>query len=144
MKHTLTAIILVASCGSCFAQMSPVGLWRNLDDKTGEAKAEIRIVETGGVLSGKIDKRIGKDIKPDDVCVECSDDRKDKPILGLEIIRGAKKAEGKDVWEGGKILDPENGRNYSLRMTPMDAGKKLDVRGSFGPFGRTQTWVRIQ
>ena len=144
MKHTLKAIILVASCGSGFAQMSPVGLWRNLDDKTGEAKAEIRIVEAGGVLSGKIDKRIGKDIKPDDVCVECSDDRKDKPILGLEIIRGAKKAEGKDVWEGGKILDPENGRNYSLRMTPIDAGKKLDVRGSFGPFGRTQTWVRIQ
>ena len=144
MKNTLTAIILVASCGSGFAQMSPVGLWRNLDDKTGEAKAEIRIVEAGGVLSGKIDKRIGKDIKPDDVCVECSDDRKDKPILGLEIIRGAKKAEGKDVWEGGKILDPENGRNYSLRMTPIDAGKKLDVRGSFGPFGRTQTWVRIQ
>ena len=144
MKNTLTAIILVAGCGSGFAQMSPVGLWRNLDDKTGEAKAEIRIVEAGGVLSGKIDKRIGKDIKPDDVCVECSDDRKDKPILGLEIIRGAKKAEGKDVWEGGKILDPENGRNYSLRMTPIDAGKKLDVRGSFGPFGRTQTWVRIQ
>lgn len=144
MKHTLRAIILIASCGSGLAQMSPVGLWRNLDDKTGEAKAEIRIVETGGVLSGKIDKRIGKDIKPDDVCVECSDDRKDKPILGLEIIRGAKKTEGKDVWEGGKILDPENGRNYSLRMTPIDAGKKLDVRGSFGPFGRTQTWVRIQ
>ena len=144
MKNELIAIILIASCASGFAQMSPVGLWRNLDDKTGEAKAEIRIVETGGVLSGKIDKRIGKDIKPDDVCVECSDDRKDKPILGLEIIRGAKKAEGKDVWEGGKILDPENGRNYSLRMTPMDAGKKLDVRGSFGAFGRTQTWVRIQ
>lgn len=144
MKHTLRAIILIASCGSGWAQMSPVGLWRNLDDKTGEAKAEIRIVETADVLSGKIDRRIGKDIKPDDVCDKCSDDRKDKPILGLEIIRGAKKTEGKDVWEGGKILDPENGRNYSLRMTPIDAGKKLDVRGSFGPFGRTQTWVRIQ
>jgi uncharacterized protein (DUF2147 family) len=144
MKRALTAIILVAICGSGFAQMTPVGLWRNLDDKTGEAKAEIRIVETAGVLSGKIDRRIGKDIKPDDVCDKCSDDRKDKPILGLEIIRGAKKAEGKDVWEGGKILDPENGRNYSLRMTPVDAGKKLEVRGSFGPFGRTQTWVRVQ
>ncbi len=124
--------------------MTPVGLWRNLDDKTGEAKAEIRIVETGGVLSGKIDRRIGKDIKPDDVCDECSDDRKGKPILGLEIIRGAKKAEGKDLWEGGRILDPENGRNYSLRMTPVDGGKKLEVRGSIGPFGRTQTWVRVQ
>jgi uncharacterized protein (DUF2147 family) len=124
--------------------MTPVGVWRNLDDKTGEAKAEIRIVEAGGVLSGKIDKRIGKDIKPDDVCDECSDDRKGKPILGLEIIRNAKKAEGKDVWEGGKILDPENGRDYTLRMTPVEGGRKLEVRGSIGPFGRTQTWVRIQ
>ena len=48
------------------------------------------------------------------------------------------------MWEGGKILDPENGRNYTLKMTPVEDGKKLDVRGSFGPFGRTQTWVRIQ
>ena len=143
MYRALLAIILGASCVSGFAQMTPVGLWRNLDDKTGEAKAEIRIVEANGVLSGKIDKRIGKDIKPDDVCGECSDDRKDKPILGLEIIRGGKKTEGKDVWEGGKILDPENGRNYTLRLIPIDAGKKLEVRGSIGPFGRTQTWVRV-
>jgi uncharacterized protein (DUF2147 family) len=144
MYRALTAIVLGAGCISGFAQMTPVGVWRNLDDKTGEAKAEIRIVEAGGVLSGKIEKRIGKDIKPDDVCGECSDDRKGKPILGLEIIRNAKKAEGKEVWEGGKILDPENGRDYTLRMTPVDGGKKLEVRGSIGPFGRTQTWVRIQ
>ena len=144
MYRALIAIVLGASSLSGFAQMTPVGLWRNVDDKTGEAKAEIRIVESGGVLSGKLDKRLGKEAKPDDVCDQCSDDRKDKPIVGLEIIRGARKAEGKDVWEGGKILDPENGRNYTLRMTPVDGGKKLEVRGSFGPFGRTQTWVRIQ
>jgi uncharacterized protein (DUF2147 family) len=138
------AIILGVLSFPALAQMTPVGLWRNVDDKTGEAKAEIRIVESAGVLSGKIDKRLGKDVKPDDVCDQCSDDRKDKPILGLEIIRGAKKAEGKDVWEGGKILDPENGRNYTLRMTPIEGGKKLEVRGSFGPFGRTQTWARVQ
>jgi uncharacterized protein (DUF2147 family) len=143
MKHALIAMILGASCLPALAQMSPVGLWRNVDDKTGEAKAEIRIVEAGGALNGKIEKRLLKDAKPDDVCDECSDDRKGKPLLGLEIIRGAKKAEGKDVWEGGKILDPENGRNYGLRMTPIDGGKKLEVRGSIGPFGRTQTWTRV-
>ncbi|MBA3593736.1 MAG: DUF2147 domain-containing protein [Pseudomonadota bacterium] len=144
MYRALIAIILGASSLSALAQMTPAGLWRNIDDKTGEAKAEIRIVESGGVFSGKIDKRLGKDVKPDDTCDKCSDERKDQPILGLEIIRGAKKAEGKDVWEGGKILDPENGRNYSLRLTPIEGGKKLEVRGSFGPFGRTQTWVRVQ
>ena len=126
------------------AQNTPVGLWRSSDDKTGEAKAEIRILETPAGLSGKIEKRLLKDARPEDVCVQCSDERKDKPILGLEIIRGAKKAEGRDVWEGGKILDPENGKNYTLKMTPVEDGKKLDVRGSFGPFGRTQTWVRTQ
>jgi uncharacterized protein (DUF2147 family) len=143
MYRASFAIIFGVLSLPALAQLTPVGLWRNVDDKTGEAKAEIRIVENGGVLSGKIDKRLGKDVKPDDTCDKCSDDRKDQPILGLEIIRGAKKAEGKDVWEGGKILDPENGRNYTLRLTPVEGGKKLEVRGSFGPFGRTQTWVRV-
>ncbi|MEO7159616.1 MAG: DUF2147 domain-containing protein, partial [Polaromonas sp.] len=63
MYRALTAIVLGASCVSGFAQMSPVGLWRNVDDKTGEAKAEIRIVDSGGILSGKLEKRLGKDIK---------------------------------------------------------------------------------
>jgi uncharacterized protein (DUF2147 family) len=67
-----------------------------------------------GACSGRIEKLL-KDAKPDRVCDKCSDDRKDKPIVGLEIIRGAKKAEGKDVWEGGKILDPENGKTYRAR-----------------------------
>ncbi|RZJ06819.1 MAG: DUF2147 domain-containing protein [Acidovorax sp.] len=145
MFKAVVAIVLVAGALPAWAQATPEGLWRNIDDKTGEAKAEIRIRDTGGgVLNGALEKRLSKDAKADDVCDECSDDRKGKPILGLEIIRGAKKAEGKDVWEGGKILDPENGRNYTLRMTPIDGGKKLEVRGSFGPFGRTQTWIRVQ
>lgn len=143
----MKAAVLFAAAlagGAALAQATPVGLWRNIDDKTGEPKAEIRIADSGGVLNGQIEKRLGKDAKPDAVCDECKDDRKGKPILGLEIIRGAKKVEGKDLWEGGKILDPENGREYTLRLTPADGGRKLDVRGSFGPFGRTQTWVRVQ
>ena len=144
MKQALIAIIFGAIAFSALAQETPVGLWRSTDDKTGEAKAEVRIVESGGVLSGKIEKRLLKTAKPEDVCTECSDERKGQPLLGLEIIRGAKKAEGREVWDGGKILDPENGRSYTLKMTPIEDGKKLEVRGSFGPFGRTQTWVRIQ
>jgi len=140
----LTGLAMLAAAGAAFAQSTPVGLWRNIDDKTGEAKAEIRITDNGGTLSGRIEKRLSKDAKPDAVCDECGDDRKGKPLTGLEIIRGAKKTEGKDVWEGGKILDPENGRDYTLRMTPIEGGRKLEVRGSFGPFGRTQTWVRAQ
>ena len=141
---TLAAIALAASAASAMAQMTPVGVWRSVDDKTGESKAEIRIAESGGALAGRIERTLRKDAKPDAAWDECTDERKGKPITGLEIIRGGKKAEGKDVWEGGKILDPENGKEYRASFTPIDGGKKLEVRGYLGPFWRTQTWNRAQ
>jgi uncharacterized protein (DUF2147 family) len=125
------------------AQMTPVGNWHTIDDKTKEVKSEIRITDSGGVLTGVVTKLLRKEAKQDAVCDECSDDRKGKPMLGLEIIRGAKKADGKDVWEDGKILDPENGKTYTLRLTPIEDGRKLEVRGSVFGIGRTQTWVRV-
>jgi uncharacterized protein (DUF2147 family) len=144
MKRILVAIVLGATSVFAMAQNAGVvGLWRSVDEKTNEPKAEIRVIETAGVISGKVEKRLLKSAVPDAVCTECSDDRKGQPMLGLEIIRGAKKSADGEVWEGGKILDPENGRNYTLKMTPIDGGKKMEVRGSFGPFGRTQTWTRI-
>ena len=135
---------LIAVAGTALAQNTPVGKWNSIDDKTKEAKAEITITEIAGVLSGKITKRLLKDAKPDDKCEECKDARKGQPILGLEVVRGVKKDDGADVWSGGKILDPENGKEYSLKLTPEDGGKKLAVRGSLFGIGRTQTWVRVQ
>ena len=117
---------------SAFAQSSPAGLWRNIDDKTGEVKAEIRIVDTPQGVRGRIERVLKKDAKEGDVCDKCEDDRRNQPIKGLEIIRG------------DRILDPENGREYRLQLTPVEGGSKLQVRGFFGPFYRTQTWVRAQ
>ena len=144
MNKALAAIFFVVTAAPAWAQMTPVGHWQTIDEKTKEIKSQVHITEAGGVMSGKIEKLLRKEAKQDAVCDECSDDRKGQPMLGLEIIRGAKKADGKDVWENGKILDPENGKTYTLRLTPIEDGKKLEVRGSFGPFGRTQTWVRTQ
>ncbi|MBQ0131207.1 MAG: DUF2147 domain-containing protein [Comamonas sp.] len=144
MNKALAALVFVAFGAPAMAQMSPVGVWKSLDEKTGAPKSEVRITDNGGVLSGKVERVLREGADPAAVCDQCTDDRKDKPVTGLEIIRGAKKADGKDVWEGGKILDPENGKNYTLRMTPIEGGAKLEVRGSIGPFGRTQTWVRVQ
>ena len=141
----LLATFSLAATGSAWAQMTPVGTWHNIDDKTGEIKSEIRVYEAdGGAVHGRVEKLLRKDAKPDSRCMDCEGDRKDKLIVGLEIIRGARKVAGKDVWEGGKILDPENGREYSLRMTPIEGGRKLEVRGSIAFIGRTQTWVRVQ
>ena len=124
------------------ASSTPVGLWRSIDDKTGQPKAEIRIqASSAGVLSGVVEKAIAPSDEP--LCTKCPDDRKDKPKLGMEIIRGVAKAEDKPGWDGGTIIDPENGRIYKVRLTPVDAGNKLEVRGAFGPFWRTQTWLRV-
>ncbi len=142
----LRSIIAVLVCGfsvSAMAEMSPVGVWQTIDDKDGTVKSEIRIVETAGVVSGKIDKILDSKAKQDDKCVECSDERKDQPILGMEIMRGLKKTEGKDVWEGGTILDPKNGKVYKATVTPIEGGKKLQMRGYIGFFYRTQIWNRV-
>ncbi len=142
----LRSIIAVLVCGfsvSAMAEMSPVGVWQTIDDKDGTVKSEIRIVETAGVVSGKIDKILDSKSKQDDKCVECSDERKDQPILGMEIMRGLKKTEGKDVWEGGTILDPKNGKVYKATVTPIEGGKKLQMRGYIGFFYRTQIWNRV-
>jgi len=144
VKPAMAALSVLFVAGSAFAQMTPVGVWRSIDDKSGEPRAEVRITESAGVVSGRIERRLSRHSQPGEVCKACSDDRKDQPLDGLEIIRRARKAEGRDVWEGGKILDPESGRDYTLRLTPIEGGRRLEVRGSFGPFGRTQIWVRVQ
>jgi uncharacterized protein (DUF2147 family) len=140
-----TIVVALLGCVSmaAMAQVTPVGTWRSIDDKSGEAKAQMRIADNAGVLNGRIEKLLRPGADADARCTACSDERKDQPMVGLEIIRGAAKAEGKDVWEGGKILDPESGKSYALRLTPIEGGAKLEVRGSIGPFGRTQTWIRV-
>ncbi|MFM2427478.1 MAG: hypothetical protein RL707_1305 [Pseudomonadota bacterium] len=143
-KTLLSAFLLVA--GSSFAQMTPVGTWHNIDDKTGEAKAEIKIVDQGGILSGRVVKSLRNDPTAKKTCEDCKDDRKDQAIVGMEIIRGVKVEPLTEfLWAGGgKILDPENGKEYTVKMVPKEDGQKLQVRGYIGPFYRTQVWLRAQ
>jgi uncharacterized protein (DUF2147 family) len=146
MNRLFSAAALLAA-GPALAQMSPVGLWRSIDDNTGQARAEISIKDNGqGGLNGKVERSLQAIPSPEPNCNLCTDDRKGQPKIGMEIIRGGQQSDGKVVWEGGKILDPENGKNYSLRLTPIDGGKKLEVRGFIGAplLGRTQTWIRVQ
>ena len=141
MKKLLVASCLFVAAGLSVAQGTPVGLWKSVDDETKAEKSLVRINESGGALTGKIEKLFDKS-RQDAVCDKCSDDRKDKPILGMTIIRNAK-ASG-EVWEGGDILDPNNGKVYKLRLKPLDGGKTLEVRGYIGPFFRNQTWIRVE
>lgn len=140
MKFLLMIMLLVPVFG--FAS-TPAGLWKTVDDKTGKEKSIVRISENGGVVSGSIEKLLDPDVKKDAVCGECKDERKGKPLAGLNIIRGLRQsADDADVWEGGNILDPKNGKVYKARIKVIEGGKKLELRGYLGPFYRTQVWTR--
>ena len=146
MNKSIAAVVLAVMALPALAQMSPVGLWKTIDDKDGSAKSEIRIIETAGVFSGKIEKILDPKAKPGELCVECTDDRKGQLMLGLEIIRGVKKVDGQTMWEGGTIVEPSTGKIYKMKMTPIEGGAKLEMRGfiGFALLGRTQTWIRVQ
>ena len=129
------------------AQATPVGLWKTIDDETKTEKSFVRITESGGVLHRQDREAASTRRKQDAKCNECSDERKDKPIVGMTILRDIKPdPDDKGTWDGGDILDPNNGKVYKVRLTPTDGGKKLDVRGYIGTplLGRTQTWVRAE
>lgn len=139
--------LIFASTLAAAQATSAAGLWKTVDDKTSKEKSLVRIVETNGVFTGKVEKIIDPDAPKDAVCKDCTDDRKDKPVLGLTIIRNMKQsADDKAVFEGGDILDPNNGKVYTAKMKLVDNGAKLDVRGYIGVplLGRTQTWTRVE
>jgi uncharacterized protein (DUF2147 family) len=122
---------------------SPVGVWQTIDDKTGQPKALVQISQDAdGTLSGKIVKGLGANDQPDRKCDQCTDSRKDQPMLGMTIVDGMKR-DG-DKYDGGRILDPENGSVYKCQMHTEDKGQKLVVRGYIGIslIGRSQTWNR--
>jgi uncharacterized protein (DUF2147 family) len=147
MKAAIVAGVLAVAGLSAWAQSTPVGLWKTIDDESKKEKSLVRITEAGGVFSGKIEKLLDPDTKPDAKCDKCSDERKDQPILGLPIIRNVKaNADDAALWDGGEILDPNNGKTYKVRLKPADGGKKLEVRGYIGAplLGRTQTWHRVE
>jgi uncharacterized protein (DUF2147 family) len=119
---------------------TPVGLWRTIDDSSGQAKALVRIAERDGVLVGRIE-RLLVDV-PDAVCEACPGELKGRPVVGLTILKGLRR-EG-ESWTGGDVLDPNNGKTYKAQLRLADGGQRLQLRGYVGTpaLGRTQTWQR--
>jgi uncharacterized protein (DUF2147 family) len=144
MKKTLSACLLALAAGTAWAQATPAGLWKTIDDETKVEKSLVRITDNSGVFTGKVEKILTD--KPDAKCTECSDERKGQPVQGMTILRGIKPdANEKGTWVGGDILDPNNGKIYKVLLKLVEGGKKLDVRGYVGMpmLGRTQTWHRV-
>jgi hypothetical protein len=141
----LAFLALAAGATPAGADLTPVGLWQSVDQDTKQPNGWFLITDHGGVYDGLIAKMFlqpGQD--PKVVCSRCKDDRRDKPWLGLEIIRGMKAA-GDNKYEGGTILDPRDGNVYDAEMTLSPDGQTLVVRGYLGIslLGRNQYWTRL-
>jgi hypothetical protein len=82
--------------------------------------------------------------KPDDVCDKCTDDRKDKPMLGMTIAQGVKKTPTTRPCGTAARSSTPTTASLPVRLKPKDGGKELAVRGYIGPFYRNQTWIRVE
>jgi uncharacterized protein (DUF2147 family) len=145
MRNTLFASLLALPLALASMQAtaadSVVGRWKTIDGETGKPKSIVEITQApNGVISGHIVELLNPS-KPNPVCDKCKDDRKNKPITGMEIIRGMK-AEGDGAYSGGTILKPDEGKVYKSKMELIEGGKKLEVSGCIAFICKSQTWLR--
>ncbi len=131
MKFVSSLLIGLCLMLPAMAAENIAGIYKTIDDETGEAKSLVQIYSYQGKMYGRV--------------IQLFQD-KDKTAVG---IKGDPKIVGLDVaweltdegkrYEGGKILDPAKGKIYGCEM--WREGNKLIVRGKIGPFGRNQTWI---
>jgi uncharacterized protein (DUF2147 family) len=138
----LATCLLTRIAGAQSASDSPVGIWQTFDDDTHARKALVEISEHEGELNARIVKLFrvaGED--PNPVCSKCADERHNQPVLGMTILSGMHRHG--DEWDGGEILDPEEGKLYRSKLHVNGDGK-LELRGYIGIslLGRTQVWER--
>lgn len=143
MKQLLLLLfVTLAGVVSVQAQNTPTGIWKTVDDETGEAKSHVEIYQDGGKYHGKITKLL--QYPQDQVCEACTGSRKGKKLVGMVIVNGLEPY--KDYWKNGTIMDPETGNEYGCSVW-FEEGKpdELKVRGKHwtGVY-RTQTWYRVR
>ena len=138
---SILSVLLLASYS--IAQTC-VGTWITIDDESGKKKSKVELYKQDGKLFGKITyvyPRPG--LEENAVRKKCPGDRKNKPLVGLQIVRGL--TWNGSEWEDGTIVDPENGKVYTCSIWLEEGNPdKLNVRGYVGPFFRTQTWLRVK
>jgi uncharacterized protein (DUF2147 family) len=147
--HKLTlagALVLFGAAGLPLeaAEPSAVGLWEQVDEKTGQAESWFKITERDGVYQGNIVKIYFKPGEDENwTCDKCEGDERGKPVLGLALIKGMRR--NGLAYEKGTIMDPRDGAVYRALMNLSPDGQKLEVRGFLGIslFGRSQVWNRL-
>ena len=115
------------------------GFWTSIDEETSEPTAYWNFTVEEGELKGVIVKLPEED-DPEALCVDCSGEYKDLPIIGTTWLH-LKKQNRDGSWEDGFIIDSGKGKQYRAKVWVEDGD--LKVRGYVGFLHRTQTWKRV-
>lgn len=124
LSIALAVSVFFSAGSSIFAN----SCYKTIDDKTGKAKSYVLISGSSGYI-----KKLTNPADKGKKCTACKGSLKNKPIEGLRIISGMKMGK-----KAGTIIDPKNGKSYTLKV--WKSGSNLKVRGYVGFFYRTQTW----
>lgn len=144
MSTKFSLIIALVLFSFSINAQSVVGKWKTIDDETGKEKSIVEVYKKDGKIYGKIVKLLNREPGDEDpLCDKCTDDRKNKHIVGMEIIRDME--QDGDKYEDGTIMDPGNGKIYDCKLwVDEDNSDVLKVRGYIAFFYRTQTWYKVE
>ena len=136
----LAALLSVPAIAS--AQASPAGRWQTVDDNTGKPKSVVEIYRAkDGNYAGKVVEIIDTSKGADPLCDKCRGSNHNKPVKGMVILWGLK-ADGTGKWNGGSVLDPENGKTYKSKIELLEDSGKLGMSGCIAFICRQQVWIR--
>ena len=137
-----SVLLLLAAATEAQSPSSAVGRWKSIDDATGKAKSVVEIYQAkDGRLAGKVVEILDLKDGPNPACDECKGANQGKPIKGMLILWGLR-PDGAGKWSGGRVLDPENGKDYKAKLQLLDGGRKLGMSGCVAFLCRQQAWLR--
>lgn len=156
-KFSVVLMLLAVVAMGCFADPA-CGLWKSIDDKTGDVTAIWRIYEKDGLLFGEIAAVV--DNPQNVIASACKPSYKGFPKAGNVnemmtvgtpwIFNMQKESDGN--WSKGNIIDPGDGKMYGCVIKYLDVGAKnksfvakvptLAMAGTVGPIQVFQYWVK--
>ena len=142
MIASASVLLLLAAATEAQSRSSAVGRWKSIDDATGKAKSVVEIYQAkDGRLAGKVVEILDLKDGPNPACDECKGANQGKPIKGMLILWGLR-PDGAGKWSGGRVLDPENGKDYKAKLELLEGGRKLGMSGCIAFLCRQQVWLR--
>lgn len=138
MKKLFFILFLLSFSRISYAQIDPTkGTWYNE-----EKDSKLQFFKNGDKLFCKVIWVDPKANLPETDTHNPDPKLAKQPIIGMVFAKNFKYA-GDNVWEGGTVYDPKNGKTYSGKIT-MVSQNKIDLRGfiGFSLIGRTSHFTR--